>query len=92
MLEAAALYLLTINVATFAAFWADKRAAEQHRQRIRESSLLLLAAIGGGPGAIAAQQVLRHKTRKEPFRMMLWLIGALQATAAIAGAVQFIAR
>jgi uncharacterized membrane protein YsdA (DUF1294 family) len=37
-----------------------------------------LALIGGTPGAIAAQQLVRHKTRKEPFRSLLWGIAAAQ--------------
>jgi uncharacterized membrane protein YsdA (DUF1294 family) len=35
-----------------------------------------MALIGGALGAVAAQQMLRHKTRKEPFRTRLWLIAA----------------
>ena len=29
--------------------------------------------------AMAAQQLRRHKTRKEPFRTQLWLIAGIQA-------------
>ena len=78
MFEIAVGYLLVINVSTFAAFWVDKRAAEAGRWRIAEHSLLGLAAIGGTSGAIAAQQLLRHKTRKEPFRTNLLLIAGAQ--------------
>ena len=39
---------------------------------------MTLALLGGAPGAWAAQQLLRHKTRKEPFRSRLWLIAGLQ--------------
>ena len=45
-------------------------------RRVPERTLLNLALIGGAPGAVAAQQMLRHKTRKEPFRTQLWLIAA----------------
>lgn len=39
--------------------------------------MLAVAAIGGTPGAIAGQRLLRHKTRKEPFRTrLLWIAGA----------------
>ena len=74
-----ALYLLLINLLAFAAFRADKRAAEQGRYRTPESTLLLLAAIGGTSGAFAASQIFRHKTRKQPFRTMLWMIAIAQA-------------
>ncbi len=74
-----ALYLLAINAATFAAFAFDKRAAARGAWRVPERQLLLMAAFGGSAGALAAQQTLRHKTRKEPFRTALWLIVAAQA-------------
>nr|KZA97508.1 hypothetical protein A4A59_04610 [Rhizobium leguminosarum] len=65
---------------------ATKRiASSKKRHAIR--SLLFLALIGGSLGAVAAQQLLRHKTRKEPFRSILAAIlilhGALIAILAI---------
>lgn len=79
MFEIAAFYLGAINLAAFHAFKADKDAAVKHQWRVRESTLLWLALIGGSSGAIAGQQILRHKTRKEPFRTLLRLIVAAQA-------------
>jgi uncharacterized membrane protein YsdA (DUF1294 family) len=52
---------------------ADKRAAAAHTWRIPERSLVLLGIIGGWPGAIFAQQRLRHKTNKRSFRIAFWL-------------------
>lgn len=72
-----AAYLLVINVVTFAAFAVDKRSAELGRRRTPERDLLTLAFIGGTPGALVAQRLLRHKTRKEPFRTTLWSLAAL---------------
>ena len=72
----AALYLLAVNAAAFAAMAADKRRAMRDQRRIPERTLLQIALIGGALGAVAAQQVLRHKTRKEPFRTQLWMIAA----------------
>lgn len=71
------IYLFIINVITFVAFAGDKRAAELGKRRISERDLLTLAFIGGTPGALVAQQMLRHKTRKEPFRSTLWALAAL---------------
>jgi uncharacterized membrane protein YsdA (DUF1294 family) len=76
--EIVALYIVLINLSAFGAFWFDKRAAEGGRYRVPERSLLMLAVVGGTSGAIAAQQLFRHKTRKEPFRSILWLIAAVQ--------------
>lgn len=79
MLAAASLYLLVINWVTFAAFASDKRRAVQGARRVPELTLLQMSAMGGIVGALAAQRLLRHKTRKEPFRSYLWLVAALQA-------------
>ncbi len=75
-------YLVLINLATFGAFALDKVAAENQRRRTPELTLLGLALIGGSAGALIAQQFLRHKTRKQPFRALLIAIIALHVIAA----------
>ncbi|WP_320823020.1 DUF1294 domain-containing protein [Reinekea sp.] len=50
----------------------DKYAAKKGWQRVPERTLHLLALIGGWPGALLAQQWLRHKTVKKRFRMVFW--------------------
>jgi uncharacterized membrane protein YsdA (DUF1294 family) len=70
-----------VNAAAFVALGWDKRCATVGDRRIPERTLLGLAAIGGSLGAVAAQQLFRHKTRKEPFRTLLWLILAAQSVA-----------
>lgn len=73
-------YLVVVNIASFAAFMVDKRASRRRSApRISESTLLTLAASGGAFGAVAGQQLLRHKTRKKPFRGYLWAIAAVEA-------------
>lgn len=86
-MTALALYLLAASLAAFALFAWDKWCAAAGRRRIPERTLLTLAAIGGTPGAIAGQRLLRHKTRKEPFRSrLLWIAGAqLVLIAVLAG-------
>ncbi len=84
MFGAALAYLLAINLAAYLAFANDKRRAIRGFSRIPEATLLRLALFGGTSGAIAAQQLLRHKTRKEPFRTRLLLIAALQAVILLA--------
>lgn len=54
------------------AYAMDKSAAVGGGWRIRESRLHLLALVGGWPGALLAQQVLRHKTSKAGFRGVFW--------------------
>jgi uncharacterized membrane protein YsdA (DUF1294 family) len=83
----AVFYLLIINAAVFGAFASDKHRAVEGSWRIPERVLLQMAAVGGIFGALAAQQLLRHKTRKEPFRTQLWLIAAIQALALGAAAI-----
>ena len=51
----------------------DKSAARSGGWRTQESTLHGLSLIGGWPGALIAQQVLRHKSRKEEFRFVFWL-------------------
>lgn len=58
------------QVAVFCCFWFDKHQARNHGWRVRESTLLLIS-LAGGVGAWMGQHILRHKTRKEPFRTLL---------------------
>ena len=78
MILALSLWLLVLNGAAFAMFWIDKRAAAARGRRVPERRLLLVALLGGAIGAFAAQQALRHKTRKQPFAARLALILGLQ--------------
>ena len=57
------IYLVIINLIAFLTFGADKRRARRDRRRVRESTLFLLAAIGGSIGALLGMYVFRHKTR-----------------------------
>jgi len=76
--ETAAALLAALNLWTFASFWHDKRQAIAGGRRISEGSLLLLALLGGTPGAFATRRMFRHKTRKQPFVTQLWLIALVQ--------------
>ncbi|HZP21161.1 MAG TPA: DUF1294 domain-containing protein [Bauldia sp.] len=77
-------WLVFINIVTYATFARDKEAAERGDWRVPERTLLLMAAAGGALGAIAAQQRLHHKTQKQPFAAILFLIAAAQAVFLIA--------
>lgn len=63
-----------LSLISFGQYWNDKRSAQKGRWRTPESQLQLVALLGGWPGALVAQQVFRHKTRKLPFQLLFWLI------------------
>jgi uncharacterized membrane protein YsdA (DUF1294 family) len=69
-----AIYLAVINVTAFLMFRSDKRRSELRVSRIPERKLLTAAFWGGSLGALIGQQILRHKTRKQPFRFQLLAI------------------
>ena len=78
----AGLYLAA-SVATFIAYAIDKSAATRGTWRTPESSLHLLALAGGWPGALLAQQLLRHKSTKAEFRQVFWATVVLNVAALI---------
>jgi len=63
---------LALSVVCFFSYALDKSAARRGERRTPESRLLVLGLLGGWPGALVAQQWLRHKTVKQPFRRMFW--------------------
>lgn len=60
--------------AAYYLYWQDKRSALTKEWRVPESTLQAAALLGGWPGALAAQQRFRHKTRKASFLIPFWLI------------------
>jgi len=62
-----------LSLVTFAVYARDKSAARGGRWRTPEQTLLTLGLLGGWPGAIAAQETLRHKTTKASFRSRFWV-------------------
>ena len=77
MLEYAVYYLIAVNFLAFAAFGWDKAQAERGGWRVRESTLVRYAALGGLPGALAGRQAFRHKTRKPAFTERLMVAGVM---------------
>ena len=73
------LLLVAINVITYRLYAYDKRNAEFNGPskllkypRVAERKLHFFSFLGGWPGALFAQQTLRHKTRKKSFQTMFW--------------------
>lgn len=61
------------SVVVLAAYWLDKAAAKHGDWRTQESTLHLLALIGGWPGAALAQKAFRHKSKKQEFQQAFWV-------------------
>ena len=66
-LDIALIAILIAEIAGFLTFARDKQKAKAGLWRTPEATLLLFGLIGG-LGAWMGQHLLRHKTRKEPFR------------------------
>lgn len=73
--------LLGVNLATFGFYGYDKRQAIVQGHRVPEFVLHVLTLLGGTPAAFAAQLTFRHKTRDKPFRVVFFVIIALQVVA-----------
>ena len=63
-----------VSLVSFFQYWSDKNSAQKGRWRTPENTLQITALLGGWPGALVAQQVFRHKTRKLSFQLPFWLI------------------
>jgi uncharacterized membrane protein YsdA (DUF1294 family)/cold shock CspA family protein len=63
---------LGASVLTYVVYFSDKSAARANGQRTPEKTLHVLSLLGGWPGAMIAQQTLRHKSSKESFRAVFW--------------------
>lgn len=70
-----------MSAVAFFAYGIDKRRARLGRWRTKESTLHLLEALGGFPGALAAQVVFRHKRRKWSFLLVTWAIAVVHVAA-----------
>lgn len=75
------IYLVLINIFSFAVYGIDKAKAKKEKWRIPESTLLILSAAGGSLGAWIAMYLFRHKTKKRKFvfgiPLMILIQGAI---------------
>ena len=83
------LFISIINALTYWLYAQDKEAALLGNRRVPEQTLHVLSFLGGWPTAWLAQEKMRHKTQKQPFRkiyfctialnilLILWLISPL---------------
>lgn len=68
---------LIVGGVTLVVYAFDKWASMRHRRRVPETTLHLLALLGGVSGAIIGQWALRHKVRKRGFVAATVLIALL---------------
>ncbi len=71
-----------INLITWLCYAADKRRAQAGQWRIPESTLHLMEVAAGWPAALLAQRWLRHKSTKNSYQTVFWLIVGLYQAAA----------
>ena len=72
------LYVAAVNVISFIVMGVDKRRAVKRAFRVPESTLFVLAIIGGSIGSIAGMHLFHHKTRHWYFLYGMPVILALQ--------------
>ncbi len=65
-------FYIIVSIIAFVAYAIDKSAALRNQWRIQESTLHLFALLGGWPGALVAQRLLRHKSAKASFQTTFW--------------------
>lgn len=70
--------LLLVSLIAFALYGKDKKIAGAGPARIRESTLLGVAAFGGALGALLGRTLFRHKTKKIYFSVVIYLSVILQ--------------
>ena len=69
-----AIYLILINLITVIVTIYDKLCAVKRRWRVKESTLLLLSALGGSISMYITMLLIRHKTRHIKFMLGIPLI------------------
>ena len=78
-------YLLIISIISVCVTIYDKWAAKKRpKERTRESTLLLLSALGGSVAMLLTMYSIRHKTKHMKFMIGIPLIIAVQVAAIVA--------
>lgn len=77
------IYLLVINLIAVILTVYDKHSAQKHKWRVKESTLLIVSALGGSPAMYITMQIIRHKTKHLKFMLGIPLIFFAELTAII---------
>jgi len=83
---------LVASLIAFMAYAIDKSAARHRRWRTPEATLHWFSLACGWPGALFAQQLLRHKSSKRGFVLRFWATVAANVTGFVALHTSFIGR
>ena len=78
-LEWAVAWLLAAAIVAFLVTLWDKNRARRREWRVQESTLWLIALLGGSAVMFLTMLVIRHKTRHTPFMVGLPLLALVQA-------------
>lgn len=76
-------YLLLMNAAGFLLMRIDKKKAQLGHWRIRESTLVTVAVLGGSVGMLLGMRLFRHKTKHLKFSLGIPVILVLQIMCAV---------
>ena len=79
----AAIYLAAISLLAIILTVYDKRAPQRRKWRVRESTLLFIAALGGSVAMLLTMQFIRHKTKHSKFMVGIPVIIVLQIALAV---------
>lgn len=73
-------WLVAAAIIAFSIVLWDKNRARRREWRVQESSLWLIALLGGSLVMFFTMLLVRHKTRHRPFMIGLPLLALLQAS------------
>lgn len=76
-------WIVVISLMSVIVTIVDKLKAVHNGWRIKESTLLILSALGGSVAMYITMQIIRHKTRKLKFMLGIPAIFILQVAAAV---------
>ena len=74
----ALVYLAVISLVAIVLTIQDKRTAKANSWRVKEQTLLLVAALGGSIAMLATMKAIRHKTQHPKFMVGIPVIIFLQ--------------
>lgn len=73
------IYLVLINIIGFLSMYIDKKKSVNHKWRISEKALILIAILGGAVGSLIGMRSFRHKTKHLKFTLGIPFIIIIEA-------------